>query len=270
MHQLILADGGIIPARAGFTARPWGVSDRGPDHPRSRGVYLEHGLEVAAALGSSPLARGLHVLGPDTESRLRIIPARAGFTCPGTTECILLRDHPRSRGVYEFEKRLSLTEQGSSPLARGLPTTAWPLWPWRRIIPARAGFTAAWAWCARRHSDHPRSRGVYLPMSVSAIAKAGSSPLARGLLQPVLSAVWTGRIIPARAGFTTAASMSSLFIRDHPRSRGVYFSGDYQGPSSLGSSPLARGLRFHWCSFWVSGRIIPARAGFTGAPCGAR
>ena len=50
-------------------------------------------------------------------------------------------DHPRSRGVYSEEKLKSRTENGSSPLARGLQledlVEIWPL----RIIPARAGFT---------------------------------------------------------------------------------------------------------------------------------
>ena len=74
---------GIIPARAGFT-RSVG---RGPpataDHPRSRGVYGGSGGFGRSLCGSSPLARGLLEYIAIRRYELRIIPARAGFTCIG-------------------------------------------------------------------------------------------------------------------------------------------------------------------------------------------
>ena len=51
------------------------------------------------------------------------------------------------------------------------------------------------------------------------------------------------RIIPARAGFTPSTPSSTPPSRDHPRSRGVYFSFSAAIPRPRGSSPLARGLR---------------------------
>ena len=55
------APDGIIPARAGFTRRrPRRPPPRG-DHPRSRGVYLTSSLTLPQVVGSSPLARGLHL-----------------------------------------------------------------------------------------------------------------------------------------------------------------------------------------------------------------
>ena len=92
----------IIPARAGFTeARLKNVGAEG-DHPRSRGVYGLTGRRRLWARGSSPLARGLHD-GPGGLWRCRgIIPARAGFTERG-----------QQSGIHR---------QGSSPLARGLPS----------------------------------------------------------------------------------------------------------------------------------------------------
>ena len=91
---------GIIPARAGFTSGSSGWCWRASDHPRSRGVYaLDYGDE-AGADGSSPLARGLPAKPQAVARRIRIIPARAGFTGdPGVTEWAA-EDHPRSRGVY--------------------------------------------------------------------------------------------------------------------------------------------------------------------------
>ena len=50
---------GIIPARAGFTRRRRDGRRQGADHPRSRGVYVWAFEAIIAAVGSSPLARGL-------------------------------------------------------------------------------------------------------------------------------------------------------------------------------------------------------------------
>ena len=90
----------IIPARAGFTGYASGGHFRGPDHPRSRGVYAVTRVKDADGRGSSPLARGLrhHAVQPSTGPR--IIPARAGFTQLGCRPPWGTWDHPRSRGVY--------------------------------------------------------------------------------------------------------------------------------------------------------------------------
>ena len=52
-------------------------------------------------------------------------------------------------------------------------------------------------------------------------------------------------------------------MRDHPRSRGVYRPDFFPIKSSVGSSPLARGLLAVHGNDAVMRRIIPARAGFT-------
>ena len=49
----------IIPARAGFTARPARSRQSQQDHPRSRGVYPILRVPERDQPGSSPLARGL-------------------------------------------------------------------------------------------------------------------------------------------------------------------------------------------------------------------
>ena len=109
----------------------------------------------------------------------------------------------------------------------------------------------------------------------------GSSPLARGLLVCVFEwRVCVGiiparagftcfvcwlfvRIIPARAGFTSGGPSGAGGPGDHPRSRGVYGRGVRCLPSTVGSSPLARGLRVGSPARGGEGGIIPARAGFT-------
>ena len=57
---LLMLAAGIIPARAGFTRNcRWTPLPSG-DHPRSRGVYIGGRAVLLQAVGSSPLARGLH------------------------------------------------------------------------------------------------------------------------------------------------------------------------------------------------------------------
>ena len=131
------------------------------DHPRSRGVYA--GLNVAGiwADGSSPLARGLQIEELVTAEAVRIIPARAGFTAQTTARNPVARDHPRSRGVYQTGVASIGSHGGSSPLARGLQVRLRRERLVGRIIPARAGFTAARVASAVHSADHPRSRGVY-------------------------------------------------------------------------------------------------------------
>ena len=71
---------GIIPARAGFTPSCATWSGWPPDHPRSRGVYIDPYTEGSLVAGSSPLARGLPESGGHAQRGVGIIPARAGFT----------------------------------------------------------------------------------------------------------------------------------------------------------------------------------------------
>ena len=236
----------IIPARAGFTGSP-GFSDScQTDHPRSRGVYRATAVSTGPISGSSPLARGLHENNFRGVNANRIIPARAGFTPPPRRAGRRLGDHPRSRGVYQGWADVGGTVTG--------------------IIPARAGFTRRGRpWCPEA-GDHPRSRGVYVTRSPAFLASRGSSPLARGL---PTSSTWTtpaGWIIPARAGFTSQCWRSVWASGDHPRSRGVYPPRSSRRWPSTGSSPLARGLRSHSRSESHGPRIIPARAGFTDTP----
>ena len=177
-----VAEDGIIPARAGFTAHAGHQPGPAADHPRSRGVYcsrsssgirpagsspLARGLPVVEKLadwftGSSPLARGLRPQPGEEVAEDGIIPARAGFTSSGPGPTSGRPDHPRSRGVYQCNASISGSPGGSSPLARGLRHTYLIFWPGERIIPARAGFTPRLRGGSRAHADHPRSRGVYL------------------------------------------------------------------------------------------------------------
>ena len=166
-----------LPRHVGHARRPH------PDHPRSRGVYAIGGFSYNTDVGSSPLARGLPGKESTWDAFSRIIPARAGFTpCCGERRGHV-RDHPRSRGVYEASQPSSVRAEGSSPLARGLPASTGAQLRRLRIIPARAGFTVREGRVPAQREDHPRSRGVYSRTEKIEHAAAGSSPLARGLLR---------------------------------------------------------------------------------------
>ena len=173
-------------------------------------------------MGSSPLARGLPLDVVAAGFQKGIIPARARFTKSNDHTALVGWDHPRSRGVYATRTRGTAVEDGSSPLARGLPRH-----------------------CRLEHEDcpdHPRSRGVYSSRSPLSDGPSGSSPLARGLHRSLDRPRHQVGIIPARAGFTSTRFRRSSFRRDHPRSRGVYSGKSQFGKGEAGSSPLARGL----------------------------
>ena len=132
------------------------------------------------------------------------------------------------------------------------------------IIPARAGFTANEVTSTFALKDHPRSRGVYFKIYSWNGTFEGSSPLARGLRGRGRRRMRSGRIIPARAGFTDRRRLGRLPLPDHPRSRGVYLGFQLESGTLSGSSPLARGLPPATSTTSSTCRIIPARAGFTG------
>ena len=149
---------------------------------------------------------------------------------------------PLARGLLSKRHRKG-PRNGSSPLARGLRAFGRGGFAIRGIIPARAGFTLPILKCDQTLSDHPRSRGVYDPAAHAPQPRPGSSPLARGLQWAADLRVVGDRIIPARAGFTSASPSPISPIGDHPRSRGVYTVIGLLGVATDG--------------------IIPARAGFT-------
>ena len=235
----------IIPARAGFTQDQCASAGPKPDHPRSRGVYGAGRINIPPHTG--------------------IIPARAGFTLRLAETPRSSGDHPRSREVYKFGMRAAIARTGSSPLARGLRAWHHPSGHVVGIIPARAGFTPHSSISCMPAKDHPRSRGVYHLIPQLSDHRLGSSPLARGLPPHESRSLWTGRIIPARAGFTPGGSGSMTPTEDHPRSRGVYSHVVSCGVEAGGSSPLARGLPGARVVGPRAERIIPARAGFTAA-----
>jgi len=257
---------GIIPARAGFTVITDAPERGGQDHPRACGVYLSNSPTTIMSIGSSPRVRGLLVRQLLRQIELRIIPARAGFTRRRGRTPVTKRDHPRACGVYGITLLALVTCLGSSPRVRGLLVTKLPDYYEAGIIPARAGFTilSGITWGGLR--DHPRACGVYRIISLERSRVEGSSPRVRGLRRARGRCRLRAGIIPARAGFTPSAPRGPRPGRDHPRACGVYTVKWVSRRPGGGSSPRVRGLRRRVIGVTRPGRIIPARAGFTG-PC---
>ena len=155
------AAAGIIPACAGFTVQHRTGRRRTADHPRMRGVYPSLLSTPILGSGSSPHARGLRPRVAARTLAARIIPACAGFTMLLIVIGCVSEDHPRMRGVYGEDGEAREVAYGSSPHARGLPTSLWCPSRTQRIIPACAGFTWNEHYDIEVYSDHPRMRGVY-------------------------------------------------------------------------------------------------------------
>ena len=174
-------------------------------------------------------------------------------------------DHPRACGVYVVGRCTRRGLSGSSPRVRGLRRSRAFYLRRARIIPARAGFTRHGDGRTPSRPDHPRACGVYETPSDSDATARGSSPRVRGLRQKPWKINPKPRIIPARAGFTSSASRVQVSSWDHPRACGVYDPRLDTRRHRLGSSPRVRGLQHDDHPQTQAVRIIPARAGFTGA-----
>ena len=80
IEDLLDTNARIIPALAGNTRLYWELSGDNPDHPRSRGEYIQFEPFQYPGLGSSPLSRGILYLQLREGMDARIIPALAGNT----------------------------------------------------------------------------------------------------------------------------------------------------------------------------------------------
>ena len=213
----------FIPARAGNTRTDPGAPAARSVHPRSRGEHP----------GRAGEAGEVH----------RFIPARAGNTWTRGWPRRQPPVHPRSRGEHYALSDLGTPADGSSPLARGTPSSSTPAPGVCRFIPARAGNT--------------------LSVRNSRSTWGGSSPLARGTPADAPDRHDRDRFIPARAGNTWGVTSPSPSQSVHPRSRGEHHPGLHVRMRGFGSSPLARGTLGLRILLRGTNRFIPARAGNT-------
>ena len=120
---------------------------------------------------------------------------------------IVLRDHPRLRGEYNDWNTDKATEQGSPPLARGIPLYLSDEDKEMGITPACAGNTTMEATLQLGIRDHPRLRGEYIVVTNKRNIFLGSPPLARGIHSFLRNENQTAGITPACAGNTLKKSL---------------------------------------------------------------
>ena len=129
------------------------------------------------------------------------------------------------------------------------------------IIPAHAGSINTLGLTRSPFWDHPRSCGEYLFWRTLMISMGGSSPLMRGVFNPLPPPPELPGIIPAHAGSMRYCQLHHIIHGDHPRSCGEYTNTDVYGGDSLGSSPLMRGVSKSISIIYNLFGIIPAHAG---------
>ena len=140
----------IIPARAGQTMTSSKSIVAWTDHPRACGANTPSLKWCRYRFGSSPRVRGKQPAGDRLLLPLRIIPARAGQTGTSSVRHHRRPDHPRACGANQDVVAMNTNMIGSSPRVRGKRNPKLRLHARGRIIPARAGQTAA-----RRESGCP-------------------------------------------------------------------------------------------------------------------
>ena len=212
----------IIPAYAGSTDPARQAAPGRQDHPRIRGEHPIAAKPDNLVMGSSPHTRGALEVRIKKAEDTGIIPAYAGSTSTGLSAPNGLRDHPRIRGEHSVHWASASSAIGSSPHTRGALDGADRLDRHRRIIPAYAGSTSAYAGPSVAFRDHPRIRGEHLDVPERVPVADGSSPHTRGALLVVSLTLLGSGIIPAYAGSTPGRSSRADAWRDHPRIRGEH------------------------------------------------
>ena len=172
---------GITPACAGNTKALLPGACIIWDHPRLRGEYLSNVGSGVVQAGSPPLARGIPLNAVCGVLGNRITPACAGNTVFKSIAAARSWDHPRLRGEYLKINAMRLKQQGSPPLARGIPQADQQELSAVGITPACAGNTSSEYGGTDVRRDHPRLRGEYNKWQTQLYPLIGSPPLARGI-----------------------------------------------------------------------------------------
>ena len=161
--------------------------------------------------------RGAHVLVPNENAEVGIIPAYAGSTILCSITVWGHWDHPRVCGEHAKPESPKMTSSGSSPRMRGAHRGRGHLQAFRGIIPAYAGSTFRSCSRCAAFRDHPRVCGEHSASKDSAKNRSGSSPRMRGALRVEGFSQEQVGIIPAYAGSTRKEADAPVDGRDHPR-----------------------------------------------------
>ena len=259
----------FIPAcagNAGGTGARWAAV---PVHPRMRGERDAEAALMVRSVGSSPHARGTHLLPDGRRCGHRFIPACAGNARAARMRLRPMAVHPRMRGERCVGVGFVPINDGSSPHARGTLHHLAVCLPGVRFIPACAGNARGAPRQSAPGAVHPRMRGERLRPHIRAGPAVGSSPHARGTRNSAVFVFGDSRFIPACAG--NAFRRVPAVGRDtvHPRMRGERQRWVINCVRASGSSPHARGTPGDALFQFLDCRFIPACAGNASAwvPC---
>ena len=177
-------------------------------------------MTASESVGSSPRVRGAASRAGGEAGGRGIIPARAGSRSPSRGAPTWSTDHPRACGEQCTQWKSLLSRPGSSPRVRGADDVACHDSGRERIIPARAGSSAQGLRGGHDVEDHPRACGEQASCALLSLLDGGSSPRVRGAASQAAPTSTEHRIIPARAGSSSAACSSHPSSSDHPRACG--------------------------------------------------
>ena len=190
----------FIPACAGNARSRARARPRRPVHPRVRGERAGEPPGPPFRHGSSPRARGTRAAVKLHRVGRRFIPACAGNASKSRCWTSSATVHPRVRGERVTPGLPDLLVFGSSPRARGTRRRRGVARGGGRFIPACAGNAAPHRCPGARRPVHPRVRGERLTECSIRAYNDGSSPRARGTLEPRHLGLDARRFIPACAG----------------------------------------------------------------------
>ena len=254
---------GLIPARAGKTARRVWSSAGARAHPRACGENHPGRRRERLRHGSSPRVRGKHIGPPGGCRRTRLIPARAGKTLPGLAGSRADRAHPRACGENHLARSLSDGRGGSSPRVRGKRGVGDLVHGLVRLIPARAGKTSSLSHLGSARRAHPRACGENAVAVRARVDGRGSSPRVRGKPIRHRPPPARRRLIPACAGKTVNGSTITFPSGAHPRVCGENAHLSSFCRPGRGSSPRVRGKPSGGVARAAGVGLIPACAGKT-------
>ena len=170
--------------------------------------------------GSSPRVRGKLFYRHAEPIGVGLIPARAGKTPRRVGRGSACPAHPRACGENQLLGQSWTPSPGSSPRVRGKRGRDDARPPARRLIPARAGKTGRNDNGLAFHKAHPRACGENYFRQGEAQRRSGSSPRVRGKLSLLSFGATHARLIPARAGKTSAPTFGRSSPPAHPRACG--------------------------------------------------
>ena len=180
------------------------MADQGSP-PRVRGKVRDQG-PGRRALGITPACAGKREQRHSTEAgfrgyprergekpghlqpllRLRITPAFAGKSVPGSVPGSRSRDHPHVCGEKCTGRRIDFSDTGSPPRVRGKGDFLCQPADTAGITPACAGKRRLPVSARRYRRDHPRVCGERHLMTTSSTSGKESPPRARGIINPTV------------------------------------------------------------------------------------